>query len=163
MATQVLGLYELVERILLQLPSLEILAAKAVCTSWNKVINSSTPLKQAIFRAPAGQIIRTPEHSQGPHDISGGKVPPWAWTTLRMNPIFEDDAGVRFLQRFGSRAAHSIIAPFNGIHLNGMNYLLHWTWGWDGASRYGDPGQATCRSGEANLGKWELWLGLKIS
>lgn len=47
-----LGIFELLERILLELPMVDILLVQRVCRRWKAVIQDSLPLQRALFLAP---------------------------------------------------------------------------------------------------------------
>lgn len=58
MADKVFGITELLENILMRLPTKDLLFAQKVCKQWQHVIASSTPIQKALFFAP-GTVINT--------------------------------------------------------------------------------------------------------
>ncbi|KAK3724392.1 hypothetical protein LTR37_001016 [Vermiconidia calcicola] len=57
-ALKVLSLVELLEPILAQLPTHDLLRAQKVCRTWKATIDKSRRLQQALFFAPAGKPLR---------------------------------------------------------------------------------------------------------
>ncbi len=113
---------------------MEILAAKAVSRYWSELINDSKPLKEATFQLPQDNLIGLPEDSPGRYDVSNGQIPPYAWESLRINPIFEESSAIRFdfedLQ--DPFPARRIEGTCNGTHTSDTHYMMHWAWGFDG-------------------------------
>ncbi|KAK3616181.1 hypothetical protein LTR56_026129 [Elasticomyces elasticus] len=99
-AIKALSIPELLEEILLDLSTRDILSAQKVCKNWKQIIDTTPSLQRALFLMPA----RGTEHSHKgakasfSRSVAAGPIaisPGWAedWQLFFLNPLLVDVSG----------------------------------------------------------------------